>query len=241
MSAWVPEKPQMTAIENEMLGGGTPLRLDVVDDPFARDLFMGFESLGENCEFGLVQRRFGAETLGLLRWAFVHPGALIKLLETDFDGYGDIDKMNIIVADWGEIILRDTRYGMNRHTYILADGADTEAVLWSESRRLRYLVRKLLDDLRSGDKIFVFKSKYGPSANDLGRIHRAMLRHGPTRMLAVIPPDAPHPHLSTEQLADRLLVGRIACLGPTDGKWDIPFSAWLSLCAEARERMRHDG
>ena len=38
----------------------------VLDD---RDLVLQFESIGDNCELGLVQRRAGSEPLGLLRFA----------------------------------------------------------------------------------------------------------------------------------------------------------------------------
>jgi len=41
----------------------------VLDD---RDLVLQFESIGDNCELGLVQRRAGSEPLGLLRFARVY-------------------------------------------------------------------------------------------------------------------------------------------------------------------------
>ena len=31
-------------------------------------MLLRFESIGSDCEFGAVQRRYGAEPLGLLRW-----------------------------------------------------------------------------------------------------------------------------------------------------------------------------
>src|SRR5436305_104536 len=37
--------------------------------PSFHDLATRFESLGDNCEFGILQRLEGAEPLGLLRWA----------------------------------------------------------------------------------------------------------------------------------------------------------------------------
>ena len=33
------------------------------------DLVLDFESVGDNCELGIFQRRVGAEPLGLLRFA----------------------------------------------------------------------------------------------------------------------------------------------------------------------------
>ena len=56
-----------------------------------RDLAMRFESLGgtgHGCEFGLFQRHFGAEPLGLLRWADLSHHLLTRALESRFDGVG---------------------------------------------------------------------------------------------------------------------------------------------------------
>lgn len=45
-----------------------------------------FESLGDNCEFGFVQRRSGVEDGGLLRWAVSPPEALLKAIRSRFSG-----------------------------------------------------------------------------------------------------------------------------------------------------------
>src|SRR5260370_7223758 len=47
----------------------------------ARELMYRFASLGDNCEFGLVQRRCGAEPLGLFRFATIDVKDLARALE----------------------------------------------------------------------------------------------------------------------------------------------------------------
>jgi tetratricopeptide (TPR) repeat protein len=54
-------------MEAEDEGAPGLVAIEKVRDPESRSLLLGFESLGENCEFGLVQRRFEAEPLGLSR------------------------------------------------------------------------------------------------------------------------------------------------------------------------------
>ena len=61
-----------------------------------RDLMLRFESLGQNCEFGLVQRRCGSEPLGLLRFASTPLPHLLAAFEGGFEGLGGPDAIEII-------------------------------------------------------------------------------------------------------------------------------------------------
>ena len=55
------------------------------------DLMLSFESLGERCDFGAVQRKFGAEPLGLLRFAYSKYDALIAALEDRLAAIGGVE------------------------------------------------------------------------------------------------------------------------------------------------------
>ena len=87
-----------------------------------RELMMQFESLGADpggCEFGLVQRTFGAEPLGLLRWATIGAANLTDALNVGFEGVGDPANTELAVAAQGtreEYTVRDRRFGMLMHT-----------------------------------------------------------------------------------------------------------------------------
>ena len=52
------------------------------------DISWRIESLGSDCLIGLVQRKFGAEPLGLLRFSTARMSALLPALETRFAGLG---------------------------------------------------------------------------------------------------------------------------------------------------------
>ena len=62
------------------------IHTDAIGD---RDLVLQFESLGDNCEFGLVQRKAGAEPLGLLRFSSAPLPRLVRALRERFDGLTD--------------------------------------------------------------------------------------------------------------------------------------------------------
>ena len=93
-------------------------------DTSVRDLMISFEGLGNLCEFGLVQRRFGAEPIGLLRWSNIDVEKLVALLTARLEGVGDPDNLHIKVQH-GEYIVGDRGY-FDTHTFISADHISPE-------------------------------------------------------------------------------------------------------------------
>ena len=73
--------------ENNAYVRPADFRLDRADVGDMREIMLEFESLGGHpwgCEFGTVQRAFGAEPLGLLRWTEMPVEYIIKALKTRF-------------------------------------------------------------------------------------------------------------------------------------------------------------
>ena len=54
------------------------------------ELMLAFESLGENCDFGLVQRHAGAEPLGIYRFSGTNLYQLLSTLNNEFEGVGEL-------------------------------------------------------------------------------------------------------------------------------------------------------
>jgi tetratricopeptide (TPR) repeat protein len=214
-------------------GGGGIVEVGRVADPVAHALLMQFESLGQNCEFGLVQRRFGAEPLGLLRWAFVQPLQLAHLLETRFAGLGEPDNVALERTPWGEYCVRDTACNLEFHTFQTQDIGDAAVFLDKQGRRLRWLREKLLTDLAEAAKIFVYKPLLPLPDAHAARLQRALAQLGPARLLlveraagGVVPGSA--------TLERGLLRGHLSVINPVvKGRWDIPFDEWLSVCQQA--------
>lgn len=200
-----------------------------------RDLMMRFESIGENCELGFVQRNFGAEPLGLFRWAGISYDALLEALESGLAGIGEAEHTELChnaVVD--EYFTRDRRYGMTMHTFVSPDQTPPQVVLDKMCRRIDFLKRKMSETLKDRDKIFVFNARSPLSDDDLHRLHSTLCVGGPKSLLYVAPDDRLS-RGSVVQVDARLWRG---CLGRTgfDGSgWSIEFESWLSICRTAAD------
>ncbi len=152
-----------------------------------RDLMMGFEGLGDACEFGLVQRHFGAEPVGLLRFSGINPRQLATLLRTNFDGVGEPEHTYVKVHPISrEYFAGDTRY-FYMHTFIKESEVPQDQVFEKFSSRLRYLTRELIDDLTAGEKIFIYKdSRAALSDEEAHAIAGALKEHYPAAKLVLM-------------------------------------------------------
>jgi hypothetical protein len=188
-----------------------------------RELFMRFESLGSDCQFGFLQREFGAEPLGILRFGGISAANLVRALDNDLVELMEADDARFIPHPV-DYQLEVPRAGFDIHTLIVPE--DPDAFLVQMRRRLRYLSRKLLEDLQDGEKIFVFKS-YDLTEEELVAVRRAVRRHGQGQLLFVRRPDADHPTGSVEPGPDRTWLGYIE----PGGAKDKPFrDAWVKVC-----------
>jgi tetratricopeptide (TPR) repeat protein len=205
-----------------------------VADPEARALLMRFESLGQNCEFGLVQRRFGAEPLALLRWTFIKPMTLIRLLEARGAGMGEPKHVELRRTAWGEHVVHDRRFGIGFHTFMTAALADPDAFLDKQAARLRWLRDRLIGDLEEAEKIFVYKPEAGTPPAHVQRILRAVRSYGGARLLCLALADERSPPGSVRDAGGGLIHGYLSVHNPVSkGRWDIPFEEWLSICRAA--------
>ncbi len=202
-----------------------------------------FESLGDSCEFGLVQRVAGAEPLGLLRFAGFS-GALdhrleelVAALDRGFEGLGDTDTVQVTVAGepgHQEYLLREATYGLQYHTFLSPTDVDVATLRKNESIRLRFLRRKLLADLASAEKIFIWKSNLPVEETRVRRLLAALRRHGPATLLWVCAADVASGRVGdVEKLSDNLLRGVIDRFASYETMTDIHHAAWFEICAAA--------
>jgi tetratricopeptide (TPR) repeat protein len=213
-------RPTAATVEAELPPGPLDLRIapglprTSEDGAPMRDIMMAFESLAGSklgCEFGLIQRAFGAEPLGLLRWTEMTPHQIISALEARFDGVGTPDRTELVLEQRQrdkEYLTLDSHFGMRSHTFVFETAIAQEKMLVQSCRRLRYLKDSLIDDLEKGTKVFVYKiTGRNLSEEELDRLHRAMQAFGRNHLLYVRYSDAAHTDTTVEQVKPGLMIG----------------------------------
>jgi hypothetical protein len=205
-------------------------------------LMMQFESLGENCEFGLAQRRCRAEPLGMLRFASTPLPALLAALKLRFEGLGQPDQIEVRVSgNHLEYLVRDRRYGILYHPWALVGEADPDDILQREVKRLPFLKRKLIEDLEQASKIFVYRGMRPLPRPLMLRLADALRKFGPSTLLWVELQDAMHPAGTVETVGEGLLKGYIDRFAPGDNAHDMSLDCWITLCRTALSLVRSAG
>jgi hypothetical protein len=201
-------------------------------------LALRFESLGDSCELGLVQRRLGAEPLGLFRFASMDLPPLLRGLAADFAGLDDPQRLDVILREVGrrEYVIRHRDYGLTFHTWQNFGEVDPQSLPAQQAKRLRFLWRKLQDDMALGEKIFVVRRNPArdplPEAEVLPLL-MALNQHGPCTLLWISLADAENPCGTVRRTAPGLLRGYIDRLAPNDNTHHFSFEPWVEICANA--------
>ena len=203
------------------------------------DLLICFESLGENCEFGLVQRHCGAEPVGLLRFASAPLSKLLPALETRFRGVDDPSGVRVeLSANGREYMVDDGQFGLHYHAWVLAGEMPPEDIRQREIKQLPLLVRKLIDDLTTGQKIFVYHGMKPLSEAEVLSLAAALRTYGGGTLLWIELADSQHPPGSVDWVADNVLKGRLDRFAPEEDAHDLSLSCWIAICREAYRLWR---
>jgi hypothetical protein len=212
--------------------GGRPSLLRAELTMPRNELLLGFESLGENCEFGLVQRRCGAEPLGLLRFSSSPLPKLLKALEARFDGMGMPANIEVQLSDnQREYMVLDKAFGFLYHAWVKAEEQTPHQVHQREVSRVPFLVRKLIEDLTGGEKTFVFHGMTALTEAQARHLHHALRQYGPARLLWVELATDAHPPGSVEWFDDGLYKGYIDRFAPGENAHDLSLDCWIDLCS----------
>ena len=185
-----------------------------------------------------MQRAFGAGPLGLMRWAAIPADRLIAGLQNGFEGIAAPEHLKVDTrrasADHEEYALRSELYGYWTHTFVKVEDLPIDRMLQQSLRRMRFLRAKLMEDLQSGEKMFVFK--FSPRADEavILQLFEALRTHGERTLLCAMLADAAHPAGTLDMLRPGLFVGRFSKFTEegTSGETGIDTEQWRVFCEQ---------
>ena len=224
------------ALSDQAAGFGDPFEIpaillshEVDNSEYIKNLsvlFKRFESLGDTCEFGMVQRMFNADQVSLLRWAATTPENLVIALNDRFAGVGE-PEYTIITDNGDEYTTEDRRYLMHSHTFTSPKSEPIELFAPEQCRRLQWLRNKLLDNLGAAAKIFVYKFEDGLTNSDIFALYDSLCRYSPNIVLLCVKlQEVDHPSGTVESFGRGLFVGYLDKFSTVD----ISVGAWIGLC-----------
>jgi hypothetical protein len=193
------------------------------------------ESLGRDCLLGTVQRRLKIEQLGLFRFTGIGLSALTEATRNRFEGIGDPQFTHLTLDGLGEYYLSDKRYGIAAHTFVYEGEVDCAQFLGKQQKRLKFLARKLIEDIQEGHKIFVIHDLPHeiPHAS-LMELHYELRQIGPAKLLHICPENATNGRGTVRQAAPDLLVGYVAAFDAVLANPSQEIcESWLEVCREA--------
>jgi hypothetical protein len=206
-----------------------PNAVSVVDDG---DLVLQFESIGDNCELGLVQRQAGVEPLGLLRFAGAPLRNLLRGLNARFANIADPKHIRINV-EHGEYMVKLTKYDFTYHAHVKVGSMEADALHQQQVRTVGYLTGKLIADLEDPTKILVFRQNEPLLASDLADLRIALSAYGPSIVLWVQEACPGHPPGSVEVADERMMVGYVRRLAARETVPDLDFESWMQVLRRA--------
>lgn len=205
-------------------------RMSILFKPSA--LLLEFESLGSDCEVGLLQRLHGGEPLGLFRWGGPVIDNLITGLQREFADLGAPGTFRL-EARGSEYLMFDDIYKIVMHTYIAIDPSREDKIAQQLGRRMAFLRRLLIAQIAAANRVFVFKDVLSSGLPKIRVLHQHLRRFGPSTLLVVQAAGAGARATDVEQLEDGLFVGYVSAFGNMpvnpDGSWNIPVQEWITL------------
>lgn len=189
-----------------------------------------FESLGDNCEYGFVQRKHGCEESSLLRWGISHPETLLNGIESNFEGLYQFENL----VPHNNKMVNDIHTGFKFHTKMqsnngifLHDYEERFLIHKEELEKIKHLRKKFINNIKNPRKHYIYKKNAGLDFRFCSKLAETISSKGPGCVLVVHLSDADHASGSVMKVEDNLYFGYIdsfAGYGTSDqfdlGQWD---------------------
>jgi hypothetical protein len=192
------------------------------------ELVSRFESLGNNCEFGLLQRYCGLERLDLLRFNFTPLETLISGLNCSFSDLA-LEGQVTVSFENKQWMVRESVYGFYYHTYNRDPDYDPDRLLAQQIRWLRRMAAKFIEQVQVGDRIYVRKGEKSDQRDKIEALADALRRHGPATLLWATVADDTNAAESVKRVSDHLIKGHLKSFAHYQTATDFDVLPWLRL------------
>lgn len=200
-----------------------------------------FESIGDNCEFGIVQRHFGYDDGALLKWARVNDSYdLIRLLESNFSSFYQYENLE---PAWDDMV-KDKSNHILFHSELLSsetnnirafkeDDARRREIYAEESKKRAHLVNKFRNTLTNAEKIFVYKVNDTYNLDLAKRLHASLKKFNPNNILLYGSDLYPDKGGEIEIIEPGLIVGHVRRFAPYYPATRCNPQYWEEVCQKA--------
>jgi hypothetical protein len=168
----------------------------------------------------------------LLRFSSTPLDQLIVALRERFDGIGKPDLVEV-QASRDEYMVLDKKFGFLYHPWTKLGEATVDDIHARECRRLPFLANKLIEDLVSAEKIFLYRSIYPADETELLCLHSTIQSYGPATLLWIVLQDQDNPTGTVKELSPGFFKGYIDRFAPLEQVHELSFEGWTSLCRNA--------
>jgi len=195
-------------------------------------LVRGFESLGTNPEFGVVQRKLGLDVVNLFRYCEATLDGLTQALTDDLNAAADPARFT---QDWHDAAPRLTLlpYNLRWRTFGPTHDAAPDASGRAGAITIGYLRRKFYEGLRAGRKIYVLKQGTPVPTDQAAVLLMELNRSGSATLLCVEEVAAGRQPGEVDLLTPGLMRGYVGRFAPDTNVESADPTDWLRVLANA--------
>ena len=233
-----PGSARPMAVSNQFLGDDDAALPAAIEAALGLDpvsLLRGFESLGSDSEFGVVQRNLGLDVLNFFRFGHGTCQNLIRALADDLNAASDAGALTVELndAEPREYVLSLRPYDMHWDSFVKEYEASPQTLWRAQAVRFDYLRRKFHEGLRAGRKIYVVNQRRPFLLREAVALLMELRRHGSATLLCVEPASAAHRSGEVEMVAPGLMRGYLKSFAPATDVEATDTSGWLRVTANA--------
>jgi hypothetical protein len=229
----------LPTVPGSIARGDLPATARQVSGMSLADFAGQFECLGHKCEFGTIQRKLGAEPLGLLRYAQVVTHRLAEGLRDGFNHITSASTHILIRNDPHPVFkAHEEYYYLWYSTGRVPNETAADLVHAEQCRKFTFLRRKFVEDLKLGEKIFTLSRSEHMTEPEALAVFCALNLHARNTLLWTVWGD-PSRAGRVEQLQPGFLLGHLGETDPVTVYGSV--DAWLSVMVNAWTLKKRSG